>query len=311
MKYLVLPIILLCTCMQMATGQTIEELQAEKKEKEAELKAIQGEIANLKAQIEAFPGWETGIFGTLGYNLSSFNNWQKGANPNAVSSSIRATANAFANYDQDRLFWRNSLGLNLGWQKLDTDADDAEDAEFEQVADVLRLQSLFGYTLFDHLAMSTLLDYNTSILSNFNNPGILDLGIGFTWTPLTDLVIVVHPLNQHWVFGDNPDFNDALGAKLVASYKRELVKGLNWNTNLTAFLPYSSSDPSLSEWTWINSFGFNLWKGIGVGFDFGLRSNKQEALNYSINTLGNTGETFDSVDNELQSYWLFGLSYAF
>ena len=58
----------------------------------------------------------------------------------------------------------------------------------------------------------------------------------------------------------------------MASYKRELVKGLNWNTNLTAFLPYSSSDPSLSEWTWINSFGFNLWKGIGVGLEFGLRN---------------------------------------
>lgn len=292
MKYLVLPIILLCTCLQMVTAQTIEELQADKKEKEAELKALQGEIATIKAQIEAFPGWETGVFGTLGYNLSRFNNWQKGANPNAVSASIRATANAFANYDQDRLFWRNSLGLNLGWQKLDTDVDDAEDAEFEQVADVLRLQSLFGYTLFDHLAMSTLLDYNTSILSNFNNPGILDLGIGFTWTPLTDLVIVVHPLNQHWVFGDNPDFNDALGAKLVASYKRELVKGLNWNTNLTAFLPYSSSDPSLSEWTWINSFGFNLWKGIGVGLEFGLRNAEVESP-------------------DTQSFWVMGLSYSF
>ena len=50
---------------------------------------------------------------------------------------------------------------------------------------------------------------------------------------------------------------------------------------------------------------------IGVGFDFGLRNNKQEALNYSINTLGNTGETFESVDNDLQTYYTFGLSYKF
>ena len=50
---------------------------------------------------------------------------------------------------------------------------------------------------------------------------------------------------------------------------------------------------------------------IGVGFDFGLRNNKQEALNYSINTLGNTAETFDTVDNDLQTYWTLGLSYAF
>ena len=50
---------------------------------------------------------------------------------------------------------------------------------------------------------------------------------------------------------------------------------------------------------------------IGVGFDFGLRSNKQEALNYAINTLGNVDETFDTVDNDLQTYWTLGLSYAF
>jgi hypothetical protein len=50
---------------------------------------------------------------------------------------------------------------------------------------------------------------------------------------------------------------------------------------------------------------------IGVGFDFGLRSNKQEALNYAINTLGDTGATFDSIDNDLQTYWTLGLSYSF
>ena len=54
---------------------------------------------------------------------------------------------------------------------------------------------------------------------------------------------------------------------------------------------------------------------IGVGFDFGLRSNKQEALNY-IQTLdiangGNPGETFDTVDNDLQTYYTLGLSYKF
>jgi hypothetical protein len=50
---------------------------------------------------------------------------------------------------------------------------------------------------------------------------------------------------------------------------------------------------------------------IGVGFEFGLRDSKQEALNYAVNTLGDTDATFDSIDNELQTYWTIGLSYTF
>lgn len=50
---------------------------------------------------------------------------------------------------------------------------------------------------------------------------------------------------------------------------------------------------------------------IGVGFDFGLRSSKQEALNYAINTLGDTSATFDTINNDLQTFWTLGLSYSF
>lgn len=292
MKHVLTTTIFFWLIASFASAQTLEELQTMKAEKETAMSALQSEIAGLKAQIDALPGWDVGAFGTLGFNLSNFNNWVKGANPNAVSSSIRATVNAFANYDEPKYFWRNSGGINLGWQKLDIDADDGTDTDFEQVADVLKLTSLYGYKINEKLALSALGEYNTSILTNLNNPGILDLGVGFTWTPVKNMVVVVHPINYHWVFGDNPDFSNALGAKIVADYTRELVPGLTWKTNLTTFLSYKSSDPSLNEWTWVNSFGFNLWKGIGVGLEFGLRNAEVE-----------------SPDG--QSYWVMGLSYAF
>ena len=77
------------------------------------------------------------------------------------------------------------------------------------------------------------------------------------------------------------------------------------------FQSYKSSD--LSNWTWINSFGYTLWKNIGVGFDFGLRSNKQEALNFALaqyDPMGMEEEpTFGNVDNELQTYWMIGINY--
>lgn len=58
--------------------------------------------------------------------------------------------------------------------------------------------------------------------------------------------------------------------------------------------------------------GILYGKNIGLGFEFGLRGNKQEALNFA-NT-GLTGDdllTLETVDNDLQSYWLVGLNYAF
>ena len=53
---------------------------------------------------------------------------------------------------------------------------------------------------------------------------------------------------------------------------------------------------------------------IGVGFDFGLRSNKQEALNFAqSNFTGVLADipTFDNVDNDLQTYYTLGLTYKF
>jgi len=54
---------------------------------------------------------------------------------------------------------------------------------------------------------------------------------------------------------------------------------------------------------------------IGVGFDFGLRSNAQEALNFAqgqaLTPADAAALTFDNNDNDLQSYWTLGLSYSF
>jgi len=100
------------------------------------------------------------------------------------------------------------------------------------------------------------------------------------------LVLVLHGLFAD----DDTIFNSSLGAKIVADYTRQ-IGAIGFKTNLSAFQSYESGD--LSNWTWINSFSYTLWKSIGVGFDFGLRNNKQEALNFSRNVLGNAGETFD------------------
>ncbi|WP_343486999.1 DUF3078 domain-containing protein [Allomuricauda sp. d1] len=290
-------------------AQTKEELQAEMAPKKDSIAAIQGRVDALQAQIDALPGWRVGAFGTIGGSISNFNNWYAQGIPNNSSGNIGFTVNAYANLKQEKFFWRNSLNTNLSWVKLDDEDDPNDEDGFREATDVFNLTSLYGRNLSEKLAVSGLMEYRTTILSNFNDPGYLDLGVGITWTPITDLVVVIHPLNYNFVFAeDDTIFNSSAGAKIVADYTRK-IGNINFKTNLSAFQSYEDGD--LSNWTWINSFSYTLWKAIGVGFDFGLRNNKQEALNYEINTLGNTTATFDNIDNDLQTYWTLGLSYAF
>ncbi len=294
-------------------SQTKEELEAQKAEKQAVVDAAQAEVDDLQAQIEALPGWRVGAFGVLGGSLSNFSNWYAQGVPNNSSGNIGFTVNAYANLIQDKFFWRNSLNTNLNWTKLDDKDSDIDNDSFEPTTDVFNISSLYGRNITEKLAASALMEYRTTILNNFNDPGYLDVGIGFTWTPIENLIVVIHPLNYNFVFADNDVvFDSSLGAKIVADYTRQ-IGDIAFKSNLSIFQSYKSSD--LSNITWTNSFTYTLWDMIGVGFDFGLRSNKQEALNY-IQTLdiangGNPDETFDTVDNDLQTYYTLGLSYKF
>lgn len=291
--------------------ETEEELKARLGATNDSIAAIQGRADGIQKQLDAMPGWKVGAFGTVGVNLSEFSNWYAQGTPNVSSGNIGITFNGFANLKQEKFFWRNALNVNLGWVKFDDQDDPTDDDSFQEATDVFNITSLYGRNIAKNLAASGLLEYRSTILNNFNDPGYLDAGIGITWTPIADLVVVVHPLNYNFVFAKNDVvYNSSLGAKILVDYTKQIGK-LNFKSNLSAFQSYESSD--LSNWTWINSLGYTLWKGIGLGFEFGLRGNQQEAL---ANALGNLVDgmptpTFDSIDNDIQSYWLFGLNYKF
>ncbi|SNR54645.1 DUF3078 domain-containing protein [Lutibacter flavus] len=288
-------------------AQTLEELKAEQGPKNDSIAALQAKVNAIQGKIDALPGWKKGAFGTIGANLAGFDNWYSKGTPNSSNGNIGFTVNAFANLKQEKFFWRNSANVNLGWVKFDDKDDETDKKDFQEASDVFSITSLYGHKLSEKFAISTLGEYRTTILSNFNDPGYLDLGLGATWTPIADLVVVIHPLNYNFVFSKGESvFESSLGAKIVADYTKQLG-AVKFKTNLSAFQSYKSSD--FSNWTWTNSFGYTLWKGIGVGFDLGLRKNKQEALNYTL--ADDPSATFETVDNKLQSYWLFGLNYGF
>ncbi len=309
-RKVVIALVMLFT-ISFTYAQTIDELKAEQKAKKDSIAALQGKVDALQGKIDAFPGWKKGAFGTLGANIAGFNNWYSNSSKNASTGNIGFTANGFANLDREKFFWRNSGNINLAWVKNDNKDSNLDSDSFDGTTDVFNVSSLYGYKLSEKFAISALGEYRTSIINNFNDPGFLDVGLGATWTPIKDLVVVIHPLNYNFVFAKNEAaFDSSTGAKIVADYTKKLGK-VNFKTNFSTFQSYKSSD--LSNWTWINSFGYTLWKGIGVGFEFGLRGNKQEGLNdlqtRATNPMPNA--TFSDVDNKTQSYWLFGLNYSF
>ncbi len=298
-------------CLAATYAQTAEELKAQIAPKKDSIAAIQGRVNALQAQLDGLPGWKIGAFGTIGGSLSNFNNWFAQGIPNNNSGNIGFTVNAFTNLQQEKFFWRNATNINLNWVKLDDKDDPTDDDGFRESTDVFNISSLYGRKLSEKFAVSGLAEYRTTLLSNFNDPGYLDLGVGATWTPITDLVVVIHPLNYNFVFSDEDTiFNSSLGAKIVADYTKQ-IGAVSFKSNLSMFQSYEDGD--LSNWTWTNSFAYTLWKVIGVGFDFGLRSNKQETLNYIVNNAPtpDPDATFDTIDNELQTYWTLGLSYSF
>lgn len=289
-------LLLMYTWMLMVvplSAQTLEELNAMKAEKQAQAATLAGEISDIQGKIDAMPGWRLGAFGTIGWNLSSFNNWVAKANPNSLAINIGGSFNAYANLIQDKYFWRNAGNIGVGWQKLDAAGDGS--GEYEQVTDFINISSLFGRNIVKSLAGSVLAEYRSTLLNNLNNPGYLDIGTGFTWTPITPLVVVIHPLNYNIIFAEDANnYESSLGAKVVADYNQKIMKFVNFRSNLSAFYSYKGID--LSNYTWVNSVAFTAFKGLGVGIEFGLRNNKQET-------------TAVKAKKDLQNYWLVGLTY--
>ncbi len=311
-KNLLLPVLAIVAISFSVQAQSTEELTATKAAKEKELSALEAQLAELTGKVGAlkgevtdltdkltpYPRWNVGVNGNLGLNFQGFSNWFQKATPNTSSALVGLSASAFANLDQKKYFWRNGSILMLGWVKFDDkDVDDDPD-DFQVAADNFNINSLFGYKLSEKWAISALADYRSAVLDGqFNNPGLLDLGAGATWTPIKDLVVVMHPLNYNFVFSDGKgfDYENSLGCKIVADYRRQLAKGIAWKSNLSGFFSYEGSN--LHNWTWINGFTTAV-RGIGIGLDIGLSSNKQQALA--------AGKT----DNPLQTYYLLGFSYA-
>jgi hypothetical protein len=283
--------------------EELKEMQAEKKAVIADLQSqidmSQSEVDDIQKAIDKLSGWKKGFSGLIGFDLNNSNGWIANPNPDASSSSLNIGLSAFANRSGDKYFWNNKAVITKSWQDVDLTEADSEaenDGLFDNgTVDIFNIQSLYGYKLEEKLALSAMADLNTSV-ENFLSPGVLDLGLGITWVPSSNMTVVVHPLNYHMAFSgvEGVDTEGAFGSKIRMDFNQAFnISGneLKWTTTLMSFIPYQSNDPTLFEYTWLNTLSIELWKGIGLGVGFGLRNAE-----------------FESTDT--QSYTSLGLSYT-
>lgn len=310
-------LILLCFGLK---AQSLDELKAQKAEKaaaaadlEGQAKAIRGEIAGIQKEIDFLSGWRTGFSGIVGFDFNKSVGWVANPNPDASSTSLNIGLTAYALNDKPKYFWHNKAVITKSWQDVDLTEEDTGDNLFDSgTVDIFNLSSLAGYKFSPKFAASALGEVNTSV-ENFLAPGTMDIGAGVTWLPMENMTVVVHPLNYHIAFPSDSlknggiETSGALGAKVRVDYTNKFIivgKNLAWSSTFTTFFPYQDEkttftradgttyEAGLSEYTWLNTLSFEVWKGIGVGIGFGLR-----------------GADFESED--LQSYYSVGLSYGF
>lgn len=308
MKYLFL---FLFVCgFSLGYSQTLEELQSMKADKEGEkqtmvdqVKSIDGEIAEIDGLIKQFPSWTTGFTGLIGLDFKGASNWFAADVPNNSQTGLGISLNAFVNRDAPKYFWWNSIAANYSTSKVKNERLNEPEEELTSEASFFGINSIGGYAITEKLFVSAEGRYETTVLE-FNDPGKLIFSAGATWKPIGNLIVIIHPLGYQINFPTG-DYSSSTGAKLGAIYNGTLVPGVEWSTNLNAFLSYAGDDDKmlnagdLSNWTWLNTFTVaNVFKGIGIGLNIGLRKDKQLAL------------AKGSSDSPLQTFYNIGISYS-
>lgn len=301
----------LITCLMMGavcsnlSAQSLQDLQKELDETKVQLTDLEKKRIDLEKRINDFDviGWKMGGTGGLGFNLAGFSDsWVVGKGENLAS--LLGNLGLYANYNQDTWFWNNTGLLRLGYQRSATKVEDLFD-DWARNQDEIFLSSLYGYKLTEQFAISALADARTSF-GNFFDPGYVSVGIGGTWKPNNNLVVVIHPLTYRGTFAKtnaikqglefdslDDNFKGDFGAKLAATYNRELLPRLNWASNLNIFLAYADTDKP--EITWNNDFGYALTENISLAFGHTFRSYKLETFGYFRDVVANAGTVVDGV----------------
>ena len=277
-------------------NDTLQNIQKQISTLQEKVQLITTDLKQLQKKSKSYPLWKKGISGTIGFNISRFENWLSKNQSNTNANTISYTLNGFLNFEEKKYYWNNRMNLAQSWIRFE-DKDKVEEVEGFQVAsDNFNFNSLLAYKFSTTFAASTLLEYRTGLLAtSFNNPGSLDYGVGASWKPEENLVFSIHPINYNVVFSDI-DLISSLGLKAQANYSTKFNNGIGWSSNFSGFKSYKGKE--LDNWVWANSVN-KSYKHLGIGFDISFKQSKQEAVARKLES------------SPFQWYYVFGLSYNY
>jgi hypothetical protein len=199
--------------------------------------------------------WKKGGTTSLAFNQVSLNNWAAGGES---SLSGTATFNPSMNYKKNKTTWDNSIDLRYGLIRTTSEG-------IEKNEDKLELTSKYGYQAIKKLYYSISFTYKTQfangysdgeIVSKFNAPGYVTLGLGMDYKPADYFSLVLSPATgQLTIVADDSlsasgsygvtagkKIKSALGVNLTAKLQKDIIKNVNLSTNLVLFCNYTDDN---------------------------------------------------------------------
>lgn len=251
-------------------------------------------------------GWKFGGFTSLMINQVALVNWNAGG-----ESAFSGTAlfSGFANLKRNNWYWKNSIDLGFGqlysktfgWQKNEDKINFLSTLTrpigtsntFSYAAEVnFKTQFAPGYVLPD----------DSTRISRFMAPGYLVLTIGITYKPADWVSFYLSPATGKFTFVTDPllsdrgafgvdtgkTVNSEFGAYFRLNLKKDIMKNITLQSDLTLFNGYTDKDPvnrQKVDVDWQTSINMKVNKFISVSIFTHL------IYDYDIKQLVFDGET--------------------
>lgn len=201
--------------------------------------------------------WKTGGVGTLTFSQVSLYQWTAGGEP---SLSGAALLNLYANYNDGKKSWDNTLSLGYGLIRQGRE----EDAITKKSDDRIDFSSQFGMKGFGEWYYSGLLNFRSQFaagynypnvedeISNFFAPAYLTVSLGLDYKPNDNFHVYIAPvaskltfvmddtLSAKGAFGVTPGekFRAEFGGVVKVAYQAQIMENVNLGTRVDFFSNY-------------------------------------------------------------------------
>ena len=250
-----------------------------------------GESALKTVRTDTVDGWKKGGLFNLNFTQVSLTNWAAGGQ-NSVS--LTGLSSLFANLKRGNFTWDNTLLLAFGQIKQG-------EGDFTKSDDRIQFTSKYGQKATKNWYYAGLFDFQTQfargyedgtdsspIISDFMAPGYFLGAIGMDYKPSSNFTLFISPITAKLTVVSNDDLARAgsfgvqgdefdavtgaqtetfentrleIGGYLRMMYKREIMKNVNYQTNLGLFSSYSNNRQNIDV-NWDNILSMKVNKYI-------------------------------------------------